>query len=291
MLSEASLRRGDGAALFSRTAGLAVLLVLCSSAPRSVRCEIQDFNIVLNATDEYIHYGDGYLRGPNASIDLRDLLFLATGDAPTAVSSSPAAGQGDDDGGGGGGSDDRRRLSRKTSDRRLRLGRGRRRRSKLASQRLVSEEEEGGIDVEKKNVTRVDIVSFLQPGYCAGSRLGCDWTELGVGGTMDDPNGGDDPILRWCCTGDAGDLGLCDGNPDGDQYGRLIVSKEKFKGIRHYIDVPRAGPMKKKLKNDIFLFNETGRYVVVFANCDATGRQVTLTGKAVWKSSHGYLPG
>lgn len=279
-----------------------VLLFLCSLVSRTVRSEIQDFYIVLNATEEYIHYGDGYLRGPNASIDLRDLTFAATGEAAAAAPTGSAL---DDDGG----SDDRRReLSpRKTGKRHRRRSRGRQRRRPQRRSRhnqpVISEDGgedagpvlgrnlDGGVDIEKQDVTRVDIVSFLQPGSCAGSRLGCDWTELGVGGKKDDPGGGDVPILRWCCTGDAADLGMCDGNPDGDQYGRLIVSPDKFRGVRHWIDVPRTGSMTKKLKDDFFLFNETGRYVVVFANCDATGRQVTVSGKAVWKSSHGYLPG
>lgn len=207
--------------------------------------EVQDFSIILPPTDLYIHYADGYLRGPGATIDLTDLTFTASNESFTV---DDMFGENDD-----GGKDD-------GIPRRL----------------------DGGIDINiDLNATAIDIVSFELPSVCASSRNGCDWTQLGVGGKLEDGS------LRWCCSADTISAGIC----VQSEHGRLIVVDAKFHGERHWVSVPRDGPMAKKLKNDVFKFEESGRYVVVFANCNELGRQVTVQGEAVWKSAGGYLPG
>ena len=246
---------------------LGALLLL--DQPPVVCAEVQQYDIFLEATDAFVHYGDGYLRGPGASIDLRDLTFEAIGEAaggPPANNFQSA-----------GGDDDGERAMLVVRDRRWLKKQG-----GVHAEREDKKDDDGGMDVGKVNETahHVDVVSFMLPGHCASSRSGCDWTELGVGARH-----GDD--LRWCCTHDAIAIGMCNEKED---YGRLIVTSD-FQGMRRSIKVPHTGPMKKKLNKDYFQFNESGRYVVVLANCDDAGRNITVSGKAIWKSSHGYLPG
>lgn len=135
----------------------------------------------------------------------------------------------------------------------------------------------------------VDIVLFHEPPSCANTRLGCDWTELGVGANDGVGN------LRWCCSDDAAALGLCRGGPK--QQGRLIVDPDKFKGEHRFLDVPASGDWKRSVKTGLFDLKKnkeegTGKYVLVVSNCnDVIGRNLTVSGEYVWKSSHGYLPG
>ena len=137
--------------------------------------------------------------------------------------------------------------------------------------------------------TFIDIVLFHEPPACANTRLGCDWTELGIG--KNDGVGN----LRWCCSDDASALGLCDGGPK--QEGRLIVDPNKFKGEHRFLGVPPNGQWSRKVKSGMFDLKDekekgTGKYVMVMANCnEMMGRNVTVSGRYVWKSSHGYLPG
>lgn len=130
-----------------------------------------------------------------------------------------------------------------------------------------------------------------QPPSCANTLLGCDWTALGVG--ADDGVGN----LRWCCSGDAVALTLCDGGPK--QEGRLIVDPHKFKGEHVVLPVPSSGKWKRSVMTGMFDLKNgmnddvgTGKYVLVVSNCnDDIGRNLTVSGQYVWKSSHGYLPG
>ena len=103
--------------------------------------------------------------------------------------------------------------------------------------------------------------------------------------------------LRWCCSGDAVSLTLCDGGPK--QEGRLIVDAHKFKGEHVVLAVPPSGKWEKSVMSGMFNLEKrgdgdvgTGKYVLVVANCnDRIGRNLTVSGQYVWKSSHGYLPG
>jgi len=133
----------------------------------------------------------------------------------------------------------------------------------------------------------VDVVLIHEPSACSNTRLGCDWTELGIGANDGVGN------LRWCCSDDAPSLGLCTGGPK--QEGRLIVDPEKFSGQHRFLGVPPSGDWQRNIKTGFLeLTNEeeTGKYVLVIANCnDVTGRNLTVSGEYVFKSDHGYLPG
>lgn len=101
--------------------------------------------------------------------------------------------------------------------------------------------------------------------------------------------------LRWCCSDDASALGLCNGGPKQD--GRLIVDPNKFKGEHRFLGVPSSGKWSRSVKEGMFDLKGdgkegTGKYVLVVSNCnDIIGRNVTVSGEYVWKSTHGYLPG
>lgn len=129
---------------------------------------------------------------------------------------------------------------------------------------------------------RLLIEQLDQPSKCSTTRKGCDWTELGIGSRSED---GD---LRYCCSDDAIQMGLC----SGTQFGRLIMDTDKFQGKHRLVNIPKAGVYDDFLKYGRFEQKSgNGKYAVVFANCNDEGRQVIVQGHTVWKSRHGYLPG
>lgn len=140
---------------------------------------------------------------------------------------------------------------------------------------------DGGIETDG---TAVDILVFLLPEKCAKSRKGCDYTDVGVGGRAADGT------LRWCCSNDAIDKGLC-ARDQAAQYGRIIVDKSKYSGDSRYVNIPSSGDVSKRIKLGKLEQLDKGHYVVVMANCDPSGRPVAVKGNMVWKSKHGYLPG
>lgn len=128
----------------------------------------------------------------------------------------------------------------------------------------------------------LDIAVFHLPEECDSTRTGCDWVELGVGARSEDGS------LRYCCSADAIDMGLC----SGTQYGRLLMDADKFLGKHRLINVPANGEYSNHMKYGRFEETEvSGKYVVLFANCNDEGRSVIVEGKTTWKSLHGYLPG
>lgn len=133
----------------------------------------------------------------------------------------------------------------------------------------------------------VDIVLFHEPPECANTRLGCDWTDLGIGANDGAGN------LRWCCADDAPALGLCAGGPK--QEGRLIVDPNKFSGQHRFLGVPASGEWQRSIRDGMMSLDDkqgAGKYVLVIANCnDVTGRNLTVSGEYVIRSDHGYLPG
>lgn len=153
--------------------------------------------------------------------------------------------------------------------------------------RLLDGGEDEAYALFQSGATFIDIVLFHEPPSCANTRLGCDWSELGVGANDGVGN------LRWCCSDDAEPLGLCKGGPK--QEGRLIVDPNKFQGEHRFLGVPPDGKWQRSVKTGMFDLKKTkgtGKYVMVVANCnDLIGRNVTVTGEYVYKSSHGYLPG
>lgn len=133
------------------------------------------------------------------------------------------------------------------------------------------------------DVTMLDIAVMHLPGSCANSESGCDWPDFGIGSKNSD---GD---VRWCCSQDAVELGLCEGE---DKYGRLIVNNTLFLGTHRYVEIPATGPVSDQIRyGKIEIPDKSGRYVVILANCNDEGREVLVTGATVWKSKHGYLPG
>jgi len=146
---------------------------------------------------------------------------------------------------------------------------------------------EGGIEL---GAFAVDIAVFRLPPHCAGTNAGCDWTKLGIGAKNDEG------ALRYCCSKDALEWGLC----ADSQAGRLIVQPDTFGGKHKYIEIPSDRDVVKQMKTGLFEFdkskengvdNSSGQYVIVFANCNDDGRPVKVTGDSIWKSVHGYLPG
>lgn len=128
----------------------------------------------------------------------------------------------------------------------------------------------------------IDIAAFHLPNDCASTRSGCDWIDLGIGARSDD---GEE--VRWCCSPDAVQLGLC----RGTQMGRLIL-QDNFDGKHRSINVPETGEYSDHLTSGPFKTkDQSGKFVVVFANCNDNGRPIMIQGKTVWKSNHGYLPG
>jgi len=105
---------------------------------------------------------------------------------------------------------------------------------------------------------------------------------LGIGGRASDGK------PRYCCTEEAVKGGLC----QDTQKGRLIMNPSKFAGQHRLMTIPRSGDYEGSLQFGKFEQREgNGRYVVVFANCNDEGRLLTVFGKTIWKSRHGYLPG
>eukprot|EP00531_Pseudo-nitzschia_arenysensis_P020941 CAMPEP_0116131078 /NCGR_PEP_ID=MMETSP0329-20121206/8816_1 /TAXON_ID=697910 /ORGANISM="Pseudo-nitzschia arenysensis, Strain B593" /LENGTH=535 /DNA_ID=CAMNT_0003625489 /DNA_START=53 /DNA_END=1663 /DNA_ORIENTATION=- len=128
----------------------------------------------------------------------------------------------------------------------------------------------------------LDLAVFLLPEDCESTRTGCDLGELGIGAkTADD-------TLLYCCNEYAMSEGVC----TGTQYGRLIMDTEVFAGSHRLINVPDHGEWTHQLtKYGHFEETESGKYAVVFANCNDDGRYVIVEGRTIWKSRHGYLPG
>ena len=261
-------------------------LLLCGIVlPQTVVSEIRDFRVVLEPDSTVVHYSEGYLKAPGY-IDLSNLRFSTTGayypddfdptiadDATYPDEADDAlaemdddfddGGEGDDNNNGEGGGDDATKDDDDNND-----------------------NNGGGRRLMETGVTQIDIAVMHLPGSCANTRSGCDWTDLGIGAKS--PEGD----VRWCCSADAVELGLCEGGP---KYGKMIVNSTLFSGSGSHRMVeidPTGDVVDQKLKYGEFEeANDSGRYVVIFANCNDEGREVLVHGATVWKSAHGYLPG
>lgn len=129
----------------------------------------------------------------------------------------------------------------------------------------------------------LDLAVFLMPDDCVDSdNTGCDLPKLGVGAEADDGS------VLYCCNEDSIKEGVC----TGSQFGRLIMNTEVFAGSHRLINVPDHGEWNHQLtKYGHFEETVSGKYGVVFANCNEAGRNVIIEGRTIWKSQHGYLPG
>jgi len=241
--------------------------------------EIREFNGLIEANSQYIHYSEGYIVAPG-SIDLSKLTFTTVDDdeddedwvedggidaAAATTTRAPAASTTEDE------DDD-------------------------AAEDMPGDEKDSGGDRNRSLMdpssfattsNTVDIVFFNEPKECSNSRRGCDWTELGIGAS--DGNGG----VRWCCSNDAIANGYCSAS-DKNQYGRLIVNATLFSGQHRFLDVPAMPGTLDHASIHYGLLEEptvSGKYNLVIVNCNDEGRTVMVEGKYAWKSSHGYLPG
>eukprot|EP00984_Skeletonema_dohrnii_P006735 scaffold2402_cov132-Skeletonema_dohrnii-CCMP3373.AAC.13 len=150
------------------------------SLPAPTVSEFRRFDGPINAASNYIHFSEGYIVTPGY-IDISNLVF-ASADEGTPNTYVPEDRDWNDDHSAvmEESRGDDRVANDDTYDRQL--------------------EEEIGDDTESAIVsgsTYVDIVLFHEPSECANTRLGCDWTELGVGANDGLGN------LRWCCSDDA----------------------------------------------------------------------------------------
>lgn len=240
--------------------------------------EFRRFDGEINAASNYIHFSEGYVVTPGY-IDISNLVFASADEgSPSAYVPEDREWNDDHVAVVEEATEDPRNSDNRDSD------------NNDDDNNNRSLEEDIGDGTESSIVsgsTYVDIVLFHEPSECANTRLGCDWTDLGVGANDGLGN------LRWCCSDDAIGLGLCRGG--AKQQGRLIVDSEKFNGQHRFLGVPPSGKWSRAVKFGMFSLkdeSETGKYVMVVANCnDVQGRNLTVTGEYVWKSAHGYLPG
>jgi len=136
----------------------------------------------------------------------------------------------------------------------------------------------------KDQSSQLEMVLFNEPKSCAKVGQECDWASLGIGG--EDTNGD----LRWCCWEDAIELGLCKGRPE--EYGKLIIDQEKFTGQYRSLTIPGSGHQDLQMKfGKMDVKEPSGKYVLLMSNCNVEGRDLEASGKYVWMSDHGYLPG
>lgn len=127
---------------------------------------------------------------------------------------------------------------------------------------------------------------LLQPSDCSNTRAGCNWVELGIGAKT---AAGE---ISYCCSSEAVDLGLC----VASSVGRMILETEKFSGHHLMVNIPADTDYDAYGFHKFGLFEEkesssSGKYAVVFANCNDYGRAVMIQGETEWKSHFGYLPG
>lgn len=140
--------------------------------------------------------------------------------------------------------------------------------------------------------TTVDIVVFPLNSKCTKDEDNCDWSTLGIGKRIKSSDAGNnDDELRWCCDEETIRLNLC----TQEEYGKLIIDTTIFKGKHQMINIPYEGAISGNDINikELYIEEDTSAtYVVMFANCDAIyGRDVTVNGKIIFESKHGYLPG
>mmetsp|Transcript_16495 Transcript_16495/g.46059 ORF Transcript_16495/g.46059 Transcript_16495/m.46059 type:complete len:583 (-) Transcript_16495:474-2222(-) len=214
--------------------------------------EIRDFSLLLNPISKYVHFTEGFLLTPGF-VDLRQLKFKVVGDKIVTDVDDEVMEDTDDTDGESVGDGNRRQLRDGFAER-------------------------GDSDTG----TSLDVAVFHLPQKCARTRAGCDWPDLGIGKRSDKGQ------IRYCCSNDAIDLGLCEGN----QYGRLIMDAAIFEGQHRFLNIPSTGSYDNFMKYGKFpQKGENGKYVIAMANCNDEGRPVLVSGKTVWMSDHGFLPG
>lgn len=307
---------------------LSLLLIMTGLLPTNtvsmVNAEIRDFDLRLQSDSTQIHYVEGFLLTPGY-IDLSELLFVATDnddnneDGNVINGNDDSSSNGvkdndtflDDDQGGHhhhhhfyhrkikskhhGDHDSSSSTTADPTSSRSTISRDIDKAIPPmdSESSLSTESNSGGTDFYMDG-SALDIAVFHLPEECASTKVGCNFPELGIGATTTifnaDDGGIEEETVRYCCSADAIDMGLC----AGTQFGRLILNSETFTGKHRLVNVPAVGAYSNPLK--FGRFEETkddtsGKYVVVFANCNDNGRNVIVNGTTIWKSRHGYLPG
>ena len=72
----------------------------------------------------------------------------------------------------------------------------------------------------------------------------------------------------------------------------MIIDQNKFTGQYRSFNVPGSGHQDLHVKfGKMDIEGPSGKYVLIMSNCNVEGRDLMASGKYVWKSDHGYLPG
>mmetsp|Transcript_2505 Transcript_2505/g.4666 ORF Transcript_2505/g.4666 Transcript_2505/m.4666 type:complete len:595 (+) Transcript_2505:162-1946(+) len=268
------------------------IFALLAAGPAPIQAEFRRFEGPIAAASNYIHYSEGYVVTPGY-VDISALIFESADDGKPGKDISSQERDWDDDDKDPLDDEEGFEGDDEVVEEVEELESGDEEDDDAGGRNRLLDEED--IDAAlASGSTFVDIVLFHEPSECANTRLGCDWTELGVGANDGAGN------LRWCCSDDAAALGLCRGGPK--QEGRLIVDPDKFQGQHRFLGVPRSGDWKRSVKFGMFDLkgdgaqhgdgSGAGKYVLVVSNCnDISGRNLTVSGDYIWKSTHGYLPG
>eukprot|EP00934_Nitzschia_sp_Nitz4_P001010 Nitzschia sp. Nitz4//scaffold3_size479765//84686//86702//NITZ4_000033-RA/size479765-processed-gene-0.89-mRNA-1//-1//CDS//3329550557//1010//frame0 len=242
--------------------GTLLLVALLVQLP-AVHAEFRKFSLKLDPTSAYIHYIDGYLVTPG-SIDLAGLRVYTVDDGTDDIDV-------DDDEFNG----NLRRLEEPTGE--------------DDQVEEFEDTDDGGFDdLPMADVLMVgsvlDVVSFPLPENCANSRDGCNWVELGVG------RQNEAGALSYCCSAQAIANGLC----LSSAAGHIILQEDVFAGHHRMVSIPATGSYDGYSFSKTGKFSEngpSGKYAVVFANCNDYGRTIMIKGETEWLSRGGYLPG
>jgi len=205
---------------------LLTALVSMALLGTAAKAEIRAIDILMPPTDAYVHFTDGYLIAPGY-IDLSGIQFTALTEALQDEDDTSFFGAGD--------KNDDLGIPDDLDDGFI-AGEPPRRRRRLLQYGILNRNLEGGVEVGS---TTIDVAVFPLPASCAGTRNGCDWTDFGIGGKLEDGT------TRWCCSNDAIDFGLCSG---GDDYGKLIIDDEKFDGNHRFVEIAPTGSVTKALR-------------------------------------------
>lgn len=269
---------------------------------------IQDIDVVIYPSDEYVQYTTAYIRVPGGLIDLRKLHFssvtpsyydmaseFGSGDDEylEQIYEEPLSSQDDDGSGDGGGGrwilDRLRLLSKDYDDKKFRALKPKSNVTIAPSAAHVNTKAPKPTKKNKSPVatptsapsatkpagedSSLDIVVFPLPTRCSKDLNHCNWADLGVGMKQkgDAENGNDDELV-WCCTEKAVESGLC----QKESFGRLLIDHDKFHGTEISVPVPYSGCTEDLqtaagMSSDGMIVKEeekSATYVVMFSNCN-----------------------
>ena len=135
------------------------------SLPCPTVSEIRRFDGPINAASNYIHFSEGYIVTPGY-VDISSLVFASADEGSSPSAYVPEDRDWNDN------DDKYDAVIEESHD------------DRVSGNDDRNLEEKIGDDAESDIIsgsTYVDIVLFHEPPECANTRLGCDWTQLGVG--------------------------------------------------------------------------------------------------------------